>query len=135
MPLPKSLPRRPPGSGNRHRRNLGTRHRRIGGGDPYARAVTEETPTPTTPAVSTRNDLATISILTGVVGIIGCFPLVFSAVSILYGSRGLKAAKIGLATNPGEARAGLILGWIGLVLWGAILGVLMLFVLTHNDAV
>lgn len=86
------------------------------------------------PPVSTRNDLATISILTGVAGIIGCFPLVFSAVSILYGSRGLKAARLGLATNPGEARTGLVLGWIGLVLWGAVFGVVILFVLTHNAA-
>lgn len=87
------------------------------------------------PPVSTRNDLATISIITGVVGILGCFPLVFSAVSILYGSRGLKATRLGLATNPGEARTGLILGWIGMVIWAAIFGVIALFVLTHNSAI
>jgi len=45
-----------------------------------------------------------------------CFPLLGSILAIIFGRIGMTRADQGLATNRGSAKAGFILGIIGLVL-------------------
>lgn len=67
-----------------------------------------------------QNGAGTTALITGILGLLCCGLL--SIVAVITGMRGQKLAAQGLATNGGSAKAGLILGWIGIALW--ILGVI-----------
>lgn len=67
-----------------------------------------------------------------VLGIIGCIPIIGGILAIIFGRIGMRNAEQGLATNGGVAKAGFILGIIGLVL--AVIGVI-LYVIVFAAAV
>lgn len=67
-----------------------------------------------------QNGTGTTALITGILGLLCCGLL--SIVAIITGMKGQKLAAQGLANNGGAAKAGLILGWIGIALW--ILGVI-----------
>ena len=56
-----------------------------------------------------------------------CLPFIASILAIVFGKMGMNKAEQGLATNGGAAKAGFILGIIGLVLY--LLGVFLWFIL------
>ncbi len=62
-----------------------------------------------------QNGSGTTALVLGIIGLLCCGLL--SIVAVILGSKGKKLAAQGLATNGGVARAGYILGWIGIVLW------------------
>lgn len=64
-----------------------------------------------------QNGKGTAALILAILGIIGCFPLVGGILGIVFGRMGMKAAEEGRATNGGQAKAGFIIGIIGLVLW------------------
>jgi hypothetical protein len=66
-----------------------------------------------------KNDLGVWSLVTGILSWIFC-PIVLGIVAIVTGNASRKAVRDGLANNPGLATAGLILGWINVGLFGAI---------------
>lgn len=67
--------------------------------------------------------MGTAALILSILGIIGCIPLVGGILGIVFGKMGMKAAEEGRATNAGQAKAGFIIGIIGLVLW-VILGII-----------
>ncbi len=77
--------------------------------------------TPATPASSggaaPQNGMGTAALVLGILGILGCFPLLFPILAIVFGKMGMGRAEQGLATNGGAAKAGFWLGIVGLVLW------------------
>jgi len=72
---------------------------------------------PPAPSTSTA---AVISLVASILGIIGFLPLIGSIVGVIAGS----SAKSDIRNRPGQvtgeglAQAGVIIGWIGLALWG-----------------
>ncbi|MEO6821173.1 MAG: DUF4190 domain-containing protein [Candidatus Nanopelagicales bacterium] len=62
-----------------------------------------------------QNGQGTAALVTGILGLLCCGLL--SIVAIITGMKGQKLAAQGLATNGGSAKAGLILGWVGVGLW------------------
>jgi hypothetical protein len=66
-----------------------------------------------------KNDLGVWSLVTGILSWILC-PIVLGIVAIVTGNASRKAVRDGLANNPGSATAGLILGWINVGLFGAV---------------
>lgn len=73
-----------------------------------------------------QNGMGTAALVLGVLGIIGCLPYIGSILGIIFGRIGMRNAEQGLATNGGSAKAGFILGIIGLVL--AVIGTIFYFV-------
>ena len=69
------------------------------------------------PQQGSSNGKATASLICGIVGLIFC-PIIFSIAAIVLGYRSRKEidASQGRQTNRGLATAGIITGWIGLVL-------------------
>lgn len=67
-----------------------------------------------------QNGSGTTALITGILGLLCCGLL--SIVAIITGMKGQKLAAQGLASNGGSAKAGVILGWIGIGLW--ILGII-----------
>ena len=65
---------------------------------------------------SPENGQGTTALVTGILGLLCCGLL--SIVAIVTGRRGMALADAGRATNRGSAQAGMILGWIGVALWG-----------------
>lgn len=80
-----------------------------------------QAPTYASPGYSAapQNGAGTAALICGILGLLCCG--ILSIVAIITGVRGKRLAEQGLATNGGSAKAGLILGWIGIALW--ILGV------------
>ena len=73
-------------------------------------------PAPQTPGGGQpQNGLGTAALVLGIIQFF-CFPLLGSILAIILGRMGMKRAEQGLATNAGAAKAGFILGIIGLVL-------------------
>jgi hypothetical protein len=68
--------------------------------------------------VVTNNGKAIASLVLGIVGIIAC-PIVFSIIGLILGyqARNEIAASGGWQTGESLAKAGIILGWVGLVLY------------------
>jgi hypothetical protein len=60
--------------------------------------------------------MGTAAMVLGLLGLIGCVPLIGSILGIVFGTIGIRKADAGLADNRGMAQAGLIMGWIGLAL-------------------
>ncbi|GAA1870777.1 DUF4190 domain-containing protein [Myceligenerans crystallogenes] len=65
-------------------------------------------------AAPPKNDLGVWSLVTGILSWVMC-PLVLGVVAIFTGYASKKAVREGLANNVGSATAGLILGWINVV--------------------
>ncbi|MFM8156377.1 MAG: DUF4190 domain-containing protein [Actinomycetes bacterium] len=61
--------------------------------------------------------MGTAALVLGILGFF-CFPLISSLLAIIFGRIGMTRADQGLATNRGTAKAGFILGIIGIVLGG-----------------
>jgi uncharacterized membrane protein len=61
--------------------------------------------------------MGTAALVLGILGILGCFPLLFPILAIVFGKMGMGRAEQGLATNGGAAKAGFWLGIVGLILW------------------
>jgi hypothetical protein len=70
---------------------------------------------------------ATAALVLGVLGIVFC-PIVFSVLALVFGHQGRREidASGGRISGRGLATAGIILGWVGLVIWALLiaLGVL-----------
>ncbi|MFM8323645.1 MAG: DUF4190 domain-containing protein [Pirellulaceae bacterium] len=64
-----------------------------------------------------QNGMGTAALVLGILGFF-CFPLISSLLAIIFGRIGMTRADQGLATNRGTAKAGFILGIIGIVLGG-----------------
>ncbi len=73
-----------------------------------------------------QNGLGTAALVLGILGIIGCLPYIGSILGIVFGKMGMNKADQGLATNGGAAKAGFILGIIGLIL--AVIGTIIYIV-------
>ncbi|NKB91454.1 MAG: DUF4190 domain-containing protein [Candidatus Nanopelagicales bacterium] len=74
--------------------------------------VTPPSPQPAAP----QNGLGTAALVLGIVQFF-CFPLIGGVLAIVFGKMGMAKAEQGLATNGGAAKAGFILGIVGLALW------------------
>lgn len=88
-------------------------------------------PLPSMPAARVgtgpQNGMGSAALTLGILGFF-CFPLIASVLAIIFGRIGMTRAEQGLATNGGAAKAGfilgiigLVLGGIGLIIWGAAL--------------
>ena len=73
-----------------------------------------------------QNGMGTAALTLGIVGLFAV-PLLASVLAIIFGNIGMSRADAGIATNRGAAKAGFILGIIGLVLG------LILFIIIYND--
>ena len=80
------------------------------------------------PAVGSlpQNGMGTAALTLGIVGLFA-IPLVASVLAIIFGNIGMSRADAGIATNRGAAKAGFILGIVGLVL------ALILLIIIYND--
>ncbi len=80
-----------------------------------------------------QNGQGTTSLVTGILGLLCCGLL--SIVAVITGMKGQKLAAQGLATNGGSAKAGLILGWIGIGLWilGTVAWILLIVTGNHTS--
>ena len=72
-------------------------------------------PPPPPPGAAPQNGMGTAALVMGIVQFF-CFPLIGAVLAIVFGKIGMDRADRGLATNRGSAKAGFILGIIGLVL-------------------
>jgi len=72
-------------------------------------------PPPPPPGAAPQNGMGTAALVFGILQFF-CFPLLGSILAIIFGRIGMTRADQGLATNRGSAKAGFILGIIGLVL-------------------
>jgi hypothetical protein len=97
-------------------------------GAPYA-------PGPYPLRAQTSNGKATAALVLGIVGILFC-PLVCSLLAIILGSTAKNeiAASGGYQTGESNARAGIILGWIGLAI-GAIFGIIWAIAAASNATI
>jgi len=73
----------------------------------------------------TDNGNGTAALVLGILGIIGCLPLLGSILAIVLGKSGMNKADQGRANNRGVAQAGFILGIVGLVL--SVIGIILWF--------
>lgn len=73
-----------------------------------------------------QNGLGTAALVLGILGVIGCLPYIGSILGIVFGKMGMTKADQGLANNRGAAKAGFILGIIGLIL--AVIGTIIYIV-------
>ena len=71
---------------------------------------------PSPPSAAPQNWPGTVALVLGIVQFF-CFPLIGGVLAIVFGKMGMAKAKQGLATNGGAAKAGFILGIVGLALW------------------
>ena len=78
--------------------------------------VTPPSPQPAAP----QNGMGTAALVLGIVQFF-CFPLIGGVLAIVFGKMGMAKAEQGLATNGGAAKAGFILGIVGLALWGLLI--------------
>lgn len=64
------------------------------------------------------NTMALVSLVTGILGLIGVLPLIGSIIAIVTGNMAKKEIETnpGMYSGEGMARGGQILGWIGVVL-------------------
>jgi len=79
------------------------------------------------PVRPTQNGLGVAALVLSILGIVGCIPLIGGVLGIVFGILGMKNADKGIANNKGMAKAGLIIGIIGLGLW-IVLGIVWLAV-------
>ncbi len=77
-------------------------------------AVPESTPGPA--GAPPQNGMGTAALVMGILQFF-CLGIVGSILAIVFGKIGMKKADQGLATNRGNAKAGFVLGIIGLALF------------------
>ena len=61
------------------------------------------------------NNKGTVALITGILGLLVC-PIILSIIAIIFGKQGMDAAARGTANNGGMAKAGWVLGIVGLIL-------------------
>lgn len=71
--------------------------------------------------VVTNNGKAIASLVLGILGIVSCLVFAIIALVLGYQARNEIAASGGWQTGDSLAKAGIILGWAGLILWIAFL--------------
>ncbi len=83
---------------------------------------------PAAQAVPQDHTLAIVSLVLGILGLVGILPVVGSVAAIITGNKATKVIKASPARYTGRrmARAGVALGWVGLVLVAAACGVILL---------
>jgi hypothetical protein len=71
----------------------------------------------------TASGKATAALILGILGIVFC-PIVFSVLALVFGHQGRNEidGSGGRISGRGLATAGIILGWIGIVIWGLLIG-------------
>jgi hypothetical protein len=77
-------------------------------------------------AAQPQNGMGIAALVLGILGLIGCLPLVGGILGIVFGRMGMAKSDQGLATNGGMAKAGFVIGVIALVL--GVLGFLLIAV-------
>ena len=82
------------------------------------------------------NTSGTIGLVMGILGLT-CIPLIGGILGVVFGRMGMKKAQQGLATNGGAAKAGFIMGIIGLVLYviGIIFWLIFVVILAASSTV
>ena len=69
------------------------------------------------PVRQPQNGLGVAALVLSILGIAGCIPFIGGILGIVFGILGMKNADRSIATNKGMAKAGLIIGIVGLGLW------------------
>ena len=77
-------------------------------------------PPPPPPGAAPQNGMGTAALVLGIVQFF-CLGTIGSILAVIFGKIGMNKADQGLATNRGSAKAGFILGIIGLVLSALVL--------------
>ena len=77
---------------------------------------TPNNPTPSSSGSAPQNGLGTAALVFGILQFV-CLPLIGAILALIFGKIGMNKVNQGLATNGGVAKAGFILGIIGLVLY------------------
>jgi len=77
-------------------------------------------PPPPPPGAAPQNGMGTAALVFGIVQFF-CLGTIGSILAVVFGKIGMNKADQGLATNRGSAKAGFILGIIGLVLSALVL--------------
>jgi|AACY02.16.fsa_nt_gi hypothetical protein len=77
-------------------------------------------PPPPPPGAAPQNGMGTAALVLGIVQFF-CLGTIGSILAVVFGKIGMNKADQGLATNRGSAKAGFILGIIGLVLSALVL--------------
>jgi hypothetical protein len=62
-----------------------------------------------------QNGMGTAALILGILQFV-CLGTIGSILAIVFGKIGMNRADQGLATNRGAAKAGFVLGWIGVIL-------------------
>jgi hypothetical protein len=88
------------------------------------------------PAAAPANGMGTAALIMGILQFF-CLSLLGSILAIIFGKIGMNKAARGEATNGGSAKAGFILGIIGLILFiiGAIVWIVLLSTGTANTTI
>lgn len=72
------------------------------------------------------NSKGTVALITGILGLFVC-PIILSIIAIIFGRQGMDAAARGTANNAGMAKAGWVLGIVGLIL--GVIGVILYIII------
>ena len=86
--------------------------------------MSESAPTPA-PGAAPQNGMGTAALVMGILQFF-CLGIIGSILAIIFGRMGMKRAEQGLATNGGMAKAGFVLGIIGVVL--SVIGLILAIV-------
>ncbi|MFN8125859.1 MAG: DUF4190 domain-containing protein [Candidatus Nanopelagicales bacterium] len=78
-----------------------------------------------------QNGMGTAALVMGILQFF-CLGLVGSILAIVFGKTGMNRAEQGLATNGGVAKAGYILGIIGIVVW--VISLIIFLIAAANGA-
>lgn len=82
------------------------------------------------PPAAPTNSSAIASLVCGILGLTAC-PVVLSIVALVLGYSAKKAIRVSGGQQQGEgmATAGIVTGWIGIAIWGALLGFYLVILL------
>lgn len=93
---------------------------------PPAGPPTGQGPVPGAYPAAPQNGMGTAALVMGILQFF-CLGIIGSILAIVFGKIGMERADQGLATNRGVAKAGFVLGIIGVVL--AVIGLVIFFIL------
>jgi len=93
-------------------------------------------PAPQTPGPVPQNGLGTAALVLGILQFF-CLGPIGGILALIMGRIGMTKAKQELATNGGVAKAGFILGLIGVILWviSIIVGIIVISIAASKDNV
>ena len=93
-------------------------------------------PAPQNPGPAPQNGLGTAALVLGILQFF-CLGPIGGILALIMGRIGMKKAQQGLATNGGAAKAGFILGLIGVILWviGIIIWIIVFAMAASNGNV